>query len=781
MTKTNHPFRRIALAFVFYESLAFVSVASNLTFSDTWKDTGAYDSSNAIYYAQTKGSFNVNISLPLGYADLGKTDADTQVLFEIGPVGAEVGIVAGSLGDATKYTVGGHSATFPVVVTDPESQLPVTNGSVTISWSAGTVTVTGSSSSDVFGEEQMFSANSDGFPTNSLIGGMYEVFLAIDASANGGGAFYYDNQNVSVSGKNTETEYNPPDGSGPIPLENGSISGTANLTPPTLTIQSPTANFKVFNDDSTIELKGTADDSHQITNLQYFVNGDFDNPFAMDQSAGLPANSLSWTASVDLSQVGRLGSNLVTVVASDGLGNEALVSRVFYWLETNAAMVSVSPQGAGTVKGLKAGQPLQVGTSYPLAAAPANSEWLFSSWTDGSGAVLSSSVSFNYVDTDGQLTANFVPNPFYKTGLAGTYCGLFYDLTNGVASTSAGYINLSVTPAGGYSGKLYLASVPSPFALSGQLSQVAGSFYATAEATVSVSKTEVMAVNLLVATDTNLADVGAGTLDGWIVFATNSQGSAPLALSGIQGELSASNIALASGRYNLFLTPGGVDPASGPGGFSYATAQVAGGGAVSLVLNLADGVSPAISYSTSIGRSGACPVFASLYGGSGVMLGWMRYATNGSDDLIPQVLTWVKPYVKGGAYPNGFTNSPVITGALYIPPPSGFTTNVLGWTNGLFQVNTNVVDTTVTPPFTVPLVYNPAINSFSNTVPASKVAVTLTASSGALVGSFVDPAGSRSSYAFHGLVVGAPYRAGYGFFTSTNKETGSVLISPQEP
>jgi len=134
--------------------------------------------------------------------------------------------------------------------------------------------------------------------------------------------------------------------------------------------------------------------------------------------------------------------------------------------------------------------------------------------------VLSTAPMYNYVDTDGTLTAVFAPNPFYSTGLAGTYEALFFDGSPAkVGPTNSGYITVTVTAGGNYSGKLYLGESASPFPLSGQLA-VAGA-NATGDSKVKVSKTEELDVQLQVAINPNLQSFGAGMLSGWVIATNN--------------------------------------------------------------------------------------------------------------------------------------------------------------------------------------------------------------------------------------------------------------------
>jgi hypothetical protein len=765
------PFRRwCVLAASLLAVSNCVHAASQLTFTDTWKDTGHTDDT-----VTTTGSFRTTISLPLYGVDLSQADSNSQFSLAIGPVGSTTTIVFDTLGDAESFSASKHTATF--ALQDPDTMATI--GSLTVSWTATTLTIAGSASEDLLGEEQMFAANSDDTPTNitlntSNTGVYYYANLSLDASDNGGGTYLYA-QLVPVMGSDKETEYNPRDMSGPYPLEAGSVTGALDFTPPKLAISSPAPGFSVYNPNSVIELKGTASDSLPLTSIEYFIvyGTNVNGPFQVDQAAELPTNSIAWTASVDFSQVGHLGPNEVFVFASDALGNEASALRTYHWIQTNSAVVTVNPSGAGKVTSVKNGQILQIGNTYLAAATPSSKNWIISDWVDGSGDILSSNAAFAYVDTDGVLTANFVPNPFTNAALAGTYTGLFYDTNLGVELDDAGYITLTVTETGAFSGKLFLADNASPLAFFGQLSVTSDGGMAVAQALLQRSvktagqetSTEYWQLSLEIATDPDLADPGTGRLGGLVLhFAYESE---PIDSAEIQGQLSTSNTNILAGLYNVAITPAFSDPSQGPGGYSYGSAKVGKGGTVTLALNLADGTSPAISFPTSLARDGSCPFYASLYGGEGVILGWLRFPTNGSGTMEPAPVQWVKQTLADAFYPNGFSATPNVFGGLYVPP-SRANSNVFGWTAGTFVVDQNYVGLSLQDETDIPVQFNPAHNTFSDT---NNLTVTLTPSSGALAGVF--PAGGQTRFKFRGVELDG---AGYGFYAGTNKETGPVWI-----
>jgi hypothetical protein len=127
--------------------------------------------------------------------------------------------------------------------------------------------------------------------------------------------------------------------------------------------------------------------------------------------------------------------NWLTVAAS-----LCAASNIVNAASTNLAIVAVIPTNAGKVNGVKNYQILQVGKSYPVSGTPANKDWIISDWTDGAGDVLSTNATFEYVDTDGTLTAHFVPNPFTNADLTGTYRALYYDTNDESVVRDDGYM-----------------------------------------------------------------------------------------------------------------------------------------------------------------------------------------------------------------------------------------------------------------------------------------------------------------------------------------------------
>jgi hypothetical protein len=756
------------------------SAASRLSFTDTWKDAVAFDASSQKYYVKTTGSFSASISLPLAGVDLSEADAGTQFSLAIGPAGNTTNIISDTLGDAENYTPNKKSATFALI--DPISQ--ARNGSLTVDWTSTTISVTASASEDALGMEQMFVTDSVGTPTNTTLnssqtGAYYEVSLLLDASDNGGGTYSYDNPFVPVAGSNKETKYSAPGGAGAFPLENGSLTGTGDFTPPKLTITSPKPGFQVYDQNPVIDLTGLASDGIGITNVVCIVevtNAFFEFPVLIDQAEELPTNSIAWTAEVDLSQWGYVGTNEILVVAQDSAGNQSFVSRSFVWVETNLAAVNVNPTNGGTIKGITNGQVLQVGNRYAMTATPANKTWIFSAWTATGWDLLSSNARFDYIDTDGVLTATFVTNPFCDTLLAGTYTGLFFDPNNGPELDNAGYFTVAVTDTGLFTGKLQFADSAEPVALSGQLSVYPDGSLATATVplkrnvttTDRKNKTEYLEVSLTMNTITNLVYSGVGNVVGVVNSYSDPSETTLIDSAQLGGELSLPGTNVPSGLYDLVFSPLSVDGSEGPGGFSYATAKVSENGDVALVLTLADAISQPISMSTFVARDGTCPFYASLYGGKGLILGWVLFVTDGDAYLSGNSIWWLKGATGDNYYSSGFTNTPDLIGGLYVPPKAG--TNIFAATNMTFIVDENYTGFSLPDETDSAVTFNPVNNSFSDT---NKVAIAVTVASAALNGAF-HPTGGKSAISFHGVEVGG---AGYGYYAdASKKETGPIFI-----
>jgi hypothetical protein len=247
----------------------------------------------------------------------------------------------------------------------------------------------------------------------------------------------------------------------------------------------------------------------------------------------------------------------------------------------------------------------------------------------------------------------------------------------------------------------------------------------------------------------------------------------------IQGELSYYNTTIPPGLYNLDLEPVSADPSQGPGGYSYGTATVSAAkatpGAVAIVLNLADGTTPTISFPSALAQDGSCPFYASLYGGNGVILGWLQFDLSSPGNWTRTVITWLTAGdYTSKTYPSGFSSLPAINGSLYTPPKAG--TNVFGQDETALTLEIDPGYSSLSLPNEIDLssAYSLTKNTFAFASNTNKASASLTLTKGVLTGSFVDTAISRSTISFNGVVVDG---AVYGFYIDTaSKETGPILF-----
>jgi len=331
---------------------------------------------------------------------------------------------------------------------------------------------------------------------------------------------------------------------------------------------------------------------------------------------------------------------------------------------------------------------------------------------------------------------------------------------------------VTVTSSGGYSGKLYLGQSASPFGLAGQLVESKDGSMATAVSQVAVSKTEELSVQLQIST----AYPGAGSLGGYVTAASDVTNQ--LWTNSITGTMAQVDPDIVPGRYDVVIWPSS-DPSQGPGGYSFASATVSDTGAVTWALTLADGTSPVTSFSTVMSQDGICPIYASLYGGDGLIIGAVQFTNNAGTNTVASYGTiyWVKTPVKDNFYTNGFSYNPGASGGLYE------SLNIFDWTtNGIFDVDQGYTAFNLAPDTGgVGVTFNPANNTFTDT---NKVTITLTPSTGALSGTFKAATFNLGTNAiatptFHGVAIGD---AGWGYYAATNKvaavglETGPVVI-----
>jgi hypothetical protein len=255
---------------------------------------------------------------------------------------------------------------------------------------------------------------------------------------------------------------------------------------------------------------------------------------------------------------------------------------------------------------------------------------------------------------------------------------------------------------------------------------------------------------------TNFSDSFTGT-----VYDANGSWGASLTAYRAATNLS-TNSPVVPGQYVLSIPGDHAATNNHPGGDSFATYSINDKGVVVWNLSLADNTT-VLSHSTAVSTNGIWPLYAPLYKNNGIILGWQ---TNGAPTNSSGSVEWFKPAApaKAGAYyTNGFAWQYNSTPASYTPPAAG----------SQYQI---VFDGgTLTGPLTNLLTVSQA-GQFTNTAGQAKnLGLTLTRSSGALTGQFVDPA-DNALKKINGAFV-SPESGGSGCILDTDDETGYFEMS----
>ena len=511
--------------------------------------------------------------------------------------------------------------------------------------------------------------------------------------------------------------------------ENGvQVSASANYSFTVTTNRTLTANFAPL---YTVTASASPTAGGSISGGGTYTNGAF---VLLTATASPGYHFLDWTENgLVLSSSNSFSFTLAT--------NRSLVAN-FATNLTDTIAVTALPSAGGRVSG---GGTFKAGSSRTVTAAP-NAGYIFVNWTEN-GGVVSGSASYTFkLLSDRNLVANFIPNPF--PAVSGTYNGLFADETSGVSQQSCGCFTITVAAKGAYSGSLRMGGTRYP--LSGQFDPTGA-----ASKTISRRDTNALTVNLQL-------DLANGTDR---VTGSVSDGTWMAALAGDRAIYDGrTKLAPEAGSYTLIVA-GAHESTNQPAGDSYGTLTVGKSGAISFTGTLADGTK--VTPSAPVSKYGQWPLYASLYGGHGVLWSWLTF-TNASDLGGP--VAWVKLPVKTPYYPAGFSLAAEALGARYFPPGKG--TNVLG-----LAASTNLTLTLEGGGLMQGITNRIALAANSHVTPVSgpKLSLTFTPSTGGFRGSVVNPAASKL-VSFGGVLLqGRGF--GSGFFLGTSG-SGEVRLEP---
>jgi hypothetical protein len=402
--------------------------------------------------------------------------------------------------------------------------------------------------------------------------------------------------------------------------------------------------------------------------------------------------------------------------------------------------------GLGTLSPDLRGQALQCGVAYTITALPGTG-FLFSNWTGGvipANGILTNKPTLTFLmQSNLALRANFVTNFFIPN--KGNYNGIFSDAAT-TNPASSGSLTISVTDQGAFSGAIVAGGVTN--GLSGQ-------FDLSGHAVKQVGPASADPTKLYLTLDPNAAP---GQMTGSV---SNSHWNA--SLRAVRAGFNAvSNPATNFARRYTVAVPGVEGDASLPAGYGYATVYVDLGGKATLVGKLAEGTT--WSEAVLISATGEWPIYVSLYGKKGMVLGWMNLETNGVNGCDGQ-LSWVKPPMPGAAnYASGFVRTGIAaSGSVWQARAPAFAS-----TNGLAIFSGGGLTNAFTNTFQLR-----ADNTITNTS-LNALALTNNATFGSFTGAVTPPDASGPGFSLQGVLL-QDHLAGYAWFTNQGT-SGKVEI-----
>lgn len=228
--------------------------------------------------------------------------------------------------------------------------------------------------------------------------------------------------------------------------------------------------------------------------------------------------------------------------------------------------------------------------------------------------------------------------------------GLFYE-TGGVASASSGLFSLTTTEQGAFSGSLRLGKKNYP---------MTGTIDSAGRARTAIKRRDLPPLEVELQMNLENPDSLAGRV---IDSAWTAQIMADR--QAFDGKVS---VAPQKGSYTISIS-GDIGSGTAPGGSGYGTVSVDGAGRVRLAGTLADGTK--VSQSATLSGNGQWPLYVQVYGGQGLLLGWIDFTSTDRDDLGGG-LSWIKPAsARSKYYPQGFALQTIAFGARYQRPARG--------------------------------------------------------------------------------------------------------------
>jgi len=258
--------------------------------------------------------------------------------------------------------------------------------------------------------------------------------------------------------------------------------------------------------------------------------------------------------------------------------------------------------------------------------------------------------------------------------------------------------------------------------------------------------------------------LGAGTQSDQ-AFGTLSDGLGAAYLSGDLAVFNArTNPAPYAGNYTLFF-PGQQGDPSLPAGNGFGTARVTSGGLVLFSGELADGTR--VSQSATVSGQGLWPLYVPLYGSKGLLVSWLDFTNETSDDLTG-LTSWIKPAsVNTKYYAAGFTNQLQALGSTFVKPAVG------GDILDLHQTSIAFTGGDLADAFANQI--SLGLSSRVSDLSSNRLSLSFSLSTGTFTGTVADP-GTGKPLRFNGAVF-QKANAGYGLSLGTN-QSSSVELAP---
>jgi len=484
---------------------------------------------------------------------------------------------------------------------------------------------------------------------------------------------------------------------------------------------------------STVSLVGEASDNMGVVNVTW------SNPQTGGSGAAI-GTSLWAVTNIGLAA----GHNLITVTAYDAAGyNNSITLNVLCTGSPGSLLVTIGPAAAIT-----SGAKWQLdGGAWHNSGTTVSNLW-------GSNHT----VSFNTVSgwtTPRNQTVSIKAKTVTKvTGkysfiAQGIYNGLFSS-TEGVTEERAGMLrSLDVTPSGTYTGKLLIG---------GGTYGISGGFNVSGQAKTNIPR--------------------SAALGGHLALDMTLQWSDPLpqitgTVSGTNGGSWVANLIAnrttnnGSAEYTILLLPAELGVAGLPPGDG-CVSMTNHDGVCTLGGALADGTSlTAVSQTVPVDETGAVPVYDSLYGKTGLLLGWINL-TNLDGAPSTNALTWIKkPSRATELYTNGFTNFLYPKGGLWVNPR--VKTPAIELTNGTLVISNTGLFLT----FKVAVSNNNALVKMPGSA-TNSLTGSITAKTGLFTITFKNGSGKETTGT--GAVLQNVTNGGGFFLGKTN--AGSIIVQP---